>query len=87
MDQDALYTKAVRLREILNDLSPSSEAAQTLLAAIGPLLERAISREVSAPLERHMPGGHMVWVEESLRDFPELEEAYAQFQNEILGGR
>lgn len=86
MDQDALYTKAVRLREILNDLLPSPEA-QTLLAAIGPLLERAISREVSAPLERHMPGGHMVWVEESFRDFPELEEAYAQFQNEILGGR
>ena len=87
MDQHALSMKAARLREILNDLSPSSEAARALLVEMSSLLEKAISKQVSAPVERHIPGRHMVWVEDSFRDFAELEEAYAQFQIEIMGGR
>jgi hypothetical protein len=87
IDQDALCVKATRLQEILDDLSPSVEAARALRGVLSPLLEKAISRQVTLPVERQMPGGYMVWVDGALREFPDVEEAYAQFQTELQGGR
>lgn len=56
------------------------------MGELNPLLEKAISKQVTVPLERQIPGGYMVWSDGALRDFPEVEEAYAEFQNQILGG-
>lgn len=87
IDQEALCLKASRLRKILGDLSPSVEAARALLGELNPLLEKAISKQVTVPPDRKIPGGYMVWSDGAFHEFPEVEEAYAQFQNQILGGR
>lgn len=87
IDQEALYVKASRLQTLLNDLSSSLEAARALRAVLSPLLASAINRQVTVPWERNIPGGYMVWVNGSFHEFPEVEEAFAQFQIEISDGR
>ncbi|MCC7700890.1 hypothetical protein IGS59_01460 [Janthinobacterium sp. GW460P] len=86
MDQQRLQAHAAELAQLLARLAPADGEVADLRSALEPLLALAGSGALSAPLPwGDIPGGRY-FTEGGLRQYPELEQAFARFRIETTGG-
>ncbi|KAB8055469.1 MAG: hypothetical protein RSE46_08545 [Janthinobacterium sp.] len=86
MDQQRLQALAAELEQSLARLAPTDGEVADLRSALEPLLALAASGGVTAPLPwGDIPGGRY-FTEGGLRQYPELELAFARFRIEATGG-
>jgi hypothetical protein len=86
MDQQRLHAHAAELEQLLARLAPADGEVADLRSALEPLLALAGSGALSAPLPwGDIPGGRY-FTEGGLRQYPELEQAFARFRIEATGG-
>ena len=86
MDPILLKEKAEALLAELEKHSALDPGVKGLMAALHPLLEASLTCEILSPVEwRSVPGGRQ-FSEGHLREFGDLEEAYARFKIEVTGG-
>ncbi|QKY10183.1 hypothetical protein [Janthinobacterium lividum] len=86
MDQQRLQAHAAELEQLLARLAPNDGEVADLRSALEPLLALARSGALSAPLPwGDIPGGRY-FTEGGLRQYPELEQAFARFRIETTGG-
>ncbi|WP_231958022.1 hypothetical protein [Janthinobacterium lividum] len=86
MDQQRLQAHAAELEQLLARLAPADGEVADLRSALEPLLALAGSGALSAPLPwGDIPGGRY-FTEGGLRQYPELEQAFARFRIEATGG-
>ena len=86
MDQQRLQARAAELEQLLARLAPADAEVADLRSAVEPLLALAGSGALSAPLPwGDIPGGRY-FTEGGLRQYPELEQAFARFRIEATGG-
>ena len=86
MDQQRLQACTAELRQLLARLAGADTEVADLRSALEPLLALAGSGALSAPLPwGDIPGGRY-FTEGSLRQYPELEQAFARFRFEATGG-
>ncbi|MGF6214651.1 hypothetical protein ABIE30_000165 [Janthinobacterium lividum] len=86
MDQQRLQAHAAELEQLLARLAPTDGEVADLRSALEPLLALAGSGALSAPLPwGDIPGGRY-FTEGGLRQYPELEQAFARFRIEATGG-
>ncbi|OEZ58412.1 hypothetical protein [Janthinobacterium lividum] len=86
MDQQRLQAHAAELEQLLARLGPADGEVADLRSALEPLLALAGSGALSAPLPwGDIPGGRY-FTEGGLRQYPELEQAFARFRIEATGG-
>ena len=86
MDQQRLQALAAELEQLLARLAPIDGEVADLRSAVEPLLALAGSGALSAPLPwGDIPGGRY-FTEGRLRQYPELEQAFARFRIEATGG-
>lgn len=86
MEQQRLQTLATELEQLLARLALVDGEVADLRSAVEPLLVLAGSGALSAPLPwGDIPGGRY-FTEGGLRQYPELEQAFARFRIEATGG-
>lgn len=86
MDQQRLQACTAELRQLLARLAGADTEAADLCSALEPLLALAGSGALVAPLPwGDIPGGRY-FTEGGLRQYPELEQAFARFRIEATGG-
>ena len=86
MDQQRLQASAAELEQWLARLAPADGEVADLRSALEPLLALAGSGALSAPVPwGDIPGGRY-FTEGGLRQYPELEQAFARFRIEATGG-
>lgn len=86
MDQQRLQALAAELEQLLARLAPVDAEVDDLRSAVEPLLALAGSGALSAPLSwGDIPDGRY-FTEGGLRQYPELEQAFARFRIEATGG-
>ena len=86
MDQQRLQARAAELEQLLARLAPADGEVADLRSALKALLALAGSGALSAPLPwGDIPGGRY-FTEGGLRQYPELEQAFARFRIEATGG-
>jgi hypothetical protein len=86
MDQVVLAATAEKLEKILQQYAPVDSNVSGLLRALAGVIALARAGKILAPLDaRDIPGGYM-FVEGELREYSELELAYAEFRIEATGG-
>lgn len=86
MNQILLKRKAEALLVALRQHASSDSGVHALLVALSPLLDSSMKGEVHSPVEwRDVPGGRL-FIDGSLEEFGDIEEAYAQFKIEVTGG-
>ncbi|MGX9696537.1 hypothetical protein ACWYXK_06075 [Janthinobacterium lividum] len=86
MDQQRLQVHAAELEQLLARLAPTDGEVADLRSALEPLLALAGSGALSASLPwGDIPGGRY-FTEGGLRQYPELEQAFARFRIEATGG-
>ncbi len=86
MDQQRLQAHAAELEQLLARLAPADAEVADLRSALEPLLALAGSGALTAPLPwGDIPGGRY-FTEGGLRQYPELEQAFARFRIEATGG-
>ncbi|WP_219133619.1 hypothetical protein [Janthinobacterium sp. UMAB-60] len=86
MDQQRLRALAAELEQLLARLAPIDGEVADLRSAVEPLLALAGSGALSTPLPwGDIPGGRY-FTEGGLRQYPELEQAFARFRIEATGG-
>ena len=86
MDQQRLQARAAELEQVLARLAPADGEVADLRSALKALLALAGSGALSAPLPwGDIPGGRY-FTEGGLRQYPELEQAFARFRIEATGG-
>lgn len=86
MDQVLLAASAATLENILLQYVGRDAEASALHAALAPLIEDARKGKIATPVEwRDVPGGY-AFSEGRLRQYADLEQAYAAFKIEVTGG-
>ncbi|WP_215408796.1 hypothetical protein [Janthinobacterium sp. JC611] len=86
MDQPRLQALAADLEQWLARLASADAQVADLRGALEPLLALAASGALTAPLPwGDIPGGRY-FTEGGLRQYPELELAFARFRIEATGG-
>ena len=86
MDQQRLQARAAELEQLLARLALVDGEVADLRSALKALLALAGSGALSAPLPwGDIPGGRY-FTEGGLRQYPELEQAFARFRIEATGG-
>ena len=86
MDQQRLQALAAELEQVLARLALVDGEVADLRSALDPLLALAGSGALSAPLPwGDIPGGRY-FTEGGLRQYPELEQAFARFRIDATGG-
>ncbi len=86
MDQQRLQARAAELEQLLARLALVDGEVADLRSALKALLTLAGSGALSAPLPwGDIPGGRY-FTEGGLRQYPELEQAFARFRIEATGG-
>lgn len=86
MEQQRLQASAAELEQWLARLASADGEVADLRSALEPLLALAGSGALSAPLPwGDIPGGRY-FTEGGLRQYPELEQAFARFRIEATGG-
>ncbi|WP_153242592.1 hypothetical protein [Frateuria defendens] len=86
MNKDLLRQKAEVLLQLLRKYSSVNPEAREVLLSLQDLLDKSIDCEVTSPLEwRSIPGAYQ-FNEGSLRQYGDLEGAFAEFRIEITGG-
>lgn len=86
MDQQRLQACAAQLQQLLARLAPADVEVADLRGALEPLLALAGSGALAAPLPwGDIPGGRY-FTEGGLRQYAELEQAFARFRIEATGG-
>lgn len=86
MNRDLLKQKAEALYQLLERYSLVNSEAESVLISLKGLLVGAINGEISYPIEwRAIPGAYQ-FNEGSLRQYKDLENAFAEFRVEVTGG-
>ena len=86
MDKKALRYAVYDLERKLKDADQMPVDLDFLYEAIKPLLVRAKNMEIMHPLdENNVPGAYQ-YKEGAMRDYPGLEESYAEFRIQVSGG-
>ncbi|MDZ5635542.1 MULTISPECIES: hypothetical protein [unclassified Janthinobacterium] len=86
MDQQRLQAHAAELEQWLARLASADGEVADLRSALEPLLALAGSGALTTPLPwGDIPGGRY-FTEGGLRQYPELEQAFARFRIEATGG-
>ncbi|WP_061301569.1 hypothetical protein [Janthinobacterium agaricidamnosum] len=86
MDQALLKTCASELDQLLARYGQTDAEAASLHRSLGSLIGQALAGTLAAPLEwGEIPGGYY-FTEGTLRQFSDLERAYAAFKIELTGG-
>ena len=86
MDQQRLQACTAELRQLLARLAGADTEVADLRSALEPLLALAGRGALAAPLAwGDIPGGRY-FTEGGLRQYPELEQAFARFRIEATGG-
>ncbi|MCF6437003.1 hypothetical protein [Pseudoalteromonas sp. MMG022] len=86
MNKEALKHRAVELERILNDYSLTEPEAALLLKVLAPIIENAKANKIDHNVEWNDIAGSRFFTEGSLRQFPDLEKAFADFRIEATGG-
>lgn len=86
MNKRLLKQKAEILNQLLQKYSLVNPDAESVLKSLQGLLAEAINCEISSPIEwRSIPGAYQ-FNEGSLRQYNDLEDAFAEFRIEVTGG-
>src|ERR1700733_967218 len=86
MNKELLKQKAEALTRLLHKYSLVNPEAESVLMSLQGLLTEAMNHEISAPIEwRSIPGAYQ-FNEGSLRQYKDLEDAFAEFRIEVTGG-
>ncbi|WP_263383761.1 hypothetical protein [Granulicella arctica] len=86
MDQASLKHAALTLDLILQRYAEEDPGGTILHSALSDLLQAAILGQLQHPLAwNDIPGDYLV-NETSMRQYPDLESAYANFKIEATGG-
>ena len=80
MDQEEIRQAALRLGALLSTYASNNGEARALKRALAGLLDQAQSGRITVPLRWENIPGSYVFMEGSLSDCPDLENAYARFR-------
>ncbi len=87
MDQAAIQSSALKLKDLLDRYAKSDASARTLRGTLRRYIDAALDGKITTPAEwGDIPGGHL-FLEGTLGKYPDLEEAFATFRIEITGKR
>ncbi|WP_448102745.1 hypothetical protein [Luteibacter jiangsuensis] len=86
MNKELLKQKAEALKELLQKYSVVNPEAGSVLISLQGLLTKAMNHEISAPIEWVSIPGAYQFNEGSLRQYKDLENAFAEFRIEVTGG-
>lgn len=86
MNKEKISAAAQQLQELLANYSKTDSDAKELAEAMTPLIEAAIAKNITIPMERSSIPGSFFFNERNLRSYPDLELAYVDFKIELTGG-
>jgi hypothetical protein len=86
MNLDQIAIKAERLQSLIDQLSPQDIEVKHLGQGMTPLIDAALKREITQPMDWGDIPGRWLFDEAGLSQYRELEEAYADFKIELIGG-
>lgn len=86
IDKLELKRKASKLQDLLYQYATNDAEAKSLLTGLSQFINDALAEKIDYPLQwTDMPGAYL-FNEGKLRQYSDLESAYADFKIEITGG-
>lgn len=86
MDKFLISKSAEALRKLLDHYSEVDEEAAKLKIALKNILENEKNGEITSALKWNEIPGKFYFTEGNLRNYQDLEDAYADFKIEVTGG-
>lgn len=86
MDKLKISSTAAILKRILDHYAQIDREAALLKSALSSILRAEESGEINSPLEWNKIPGGIFFTEGNLRQYRDLEDAYANFKIEVTGG-
>ncbi len=86
MNRIELRKAAENLEDILKNEETIPPSLKRLVDALRPIINRAKSMEISAPIDENEIPGFYQYNEGMMRDFRKFEHAYAEFRIQLSGG-
>lgn len=85
MNRNRLKTRARELEALLKKYAHSDSEADSLLRSLSHQIEEAKNEDITMPMEWRDISGSWLFLEGTLRKYPDLEAAFAQFRIEVTG--
>lgn len=87
MNLKALKLAATQLRSMLEHYQHQEPAAAMLLRELEGLINRALRKQITVPMEARDIPGHRYFSETPLGAYRDLEQLFASFYVELIDGR
>ncbi|MEA1677407.1 hypothetical protein [Nitrospirillum sp. BR 11163] len=86
MDQTLIQQSAIKLEALLRQYAAADSEAAELLEGLKDLVFNAKIGGIKSPIDRRDIPGSWYFFEGNLRQYKDLEEAFAEFKFQITGG-